>query len=198
MFKHKGKNVVIDATAKIIGEGEVWIGDNVRIDAYSVITAGPSVVYIGSFTHIASHCYLSGAQGGITLGYGSGIAPHSSLYSAVEDYWSGRLTNPMIPRKFRSTDVGRIVIEPHVAIGSTSVVLQGKHLGYGSAIGALSLVNRSTDDLEIVQGTPIKRVAQRRERRFKEECKAFLDSMGAEQLERLHQECSLFGIREVI
>lgn len=162
-FASLGENVRIDRRAAIFGHEHIHLGSHVRIDAFAVITAGPASVEIGSFTHVAAHTYLSGAQGGITLGYGSGIAPFAALYTAVEDYTTGRLTNPSVPADLRETSVGRIVLGPHAAVGSSSVVLDGRHLGFASAVGALSLVNRRVRPFEVVHGNPIRRVGRRPE-----------------------------------
>lgn len=163
-FAALGSQVHIDRRAAIFGAGSISIGSHVRIDCFAVITAGPSEVRIGSYTHIASHTYLSGAQGGIELGHGSGIAPFAALYSAVEDYTGGHLTNPSIPADLRLTKVGKIVAEPHTAIGSSSVVLAGVTLGFASAVGALSLVSRRVRPFEVVHGNPIRRIGRRPEK----------------------------------
>lgn len=156
-----GHEVRIDRRAALFGAEHIFIGSHVRIDCFAVITAGPAPVRIGSFTHVAPHTYLSGAQGGITLGDGSGLAPFAALYSAVEDYSKGHLTNPSVPEQFRSTTVGPIELDRHVAIGSSSVVIAGTSLGLGASVGALSLVNRSVGEGEIVHGNPIRRVGRR-------------------------------------
>ena len=160
-FRALGDDVRIDRRAAIFGAPAISIGSHVRIDCFAVITAGPAEVHLGSFTHIAAHTYLSGSQGGIVLGVGTGVAPFAALYSAVEDYSDGHLTNPSVPIDFRRTSAGPIVTERHVAIGSSSVVLAGLRLGFGCSIGALSLVNRSVRDFEIVHGNPIRRIGRR-------------------------------------
>jgi galactoside O-acetyltransferase len=160
-FSQIGTNVRIDRRAALFGAEHMAIGSFVRIDAFSVITAGPAKVVIGSFTHIAAHTYLSGAQGGITMGYGAGIAPFAALYSAVEDYTSGHLTNPSVPEDMRLPRVGPVTIGAHTAIGSSSVVLCDTRLGFGSSVGALSFVTRSVRPFEVVHGNPIRRVGVR-------------------------------------
>lgn len=160
-FASLGQDVRIDRRAAIFGAGNIHIGSHVRIDCFAVITAGPADVVIGSYTHIAAHTYVSGAQGGVTLGHGSGLAPFVALYSAVEDYTGGHLTNPSVPDDLRSTTVGPIVIAPHAAIGSSSVVLSGITVGFGASIGALSLVTRRVRPFEVVHGNPIRRIGFR-------------------------------------
>jgi galactoside O-acetyltransferase len=160
-FASLGHDVRIDRRAALFGTGSIHIGSHVRIDCFAVITAGPAVVRLGSYTHVAAHTYLSGAQGGIRLGYGAGIAPFAALYSAVEDYTGGHLTNPSVPVDLRRPDVGLIDVAPHAAIGSSSVVLAGIEIGFGSSIGALSLVSRRVRPFEVVHGNPIRRTGRR-------------------------------------
>ncbi|MFE2278156.1 DapH/DapD/GlmU-related protein [Streptomyces sp. NPDC059454] len=58
----------------------------------------------------------------------------------------------------RRTDFGRfsepIVIEDKVGIGSNAVVLPGVRIGYGSVIGAGSVVSSSTPPTTVALGTP--------------------------------------------
>lgn len=160
-FSAVGTHVQVSRRAVFIGCDHIRIGDGVRIDAFSVITAGPKEVHIGALSHVGAHTYISGAQGGVKIGYASGLAPFCALYSAVEDYTGGALTNPCVPEDFRITEVGEIELEPHVAIGSSSVVLAGKVLGWGASVGALSLVSRRIRSLEIVHGNPVRRLGYR-------------------------------------
>ncbi|CAB4561730.1 MAG: acyltransferase [Actinomycetes bacterium] len=160
-FASIGHDVRIDRRAAIFGAPSIHIGSHVRIDCFAVITAGAAEVIIGAYTHIAPHTYVSGAQGGVTLGYGAGLAPFVALYSAVEDYTRGHLTNPSVPQDLRETKVGPIVIAPHAAIGSSSVVLCGLTVGFGASVGALSLVSRRVRPFEVVHGNPIRRTGVR-------------------------------------
>jgi len=160
-FAALGEDVRIDTRAAIFGAPNIHLGSHVRIDCFAVITAGPAEVHIGSYTHVAPHTYLSGSQGGIQLSYGVGLAPFAALYSAVEDYTDGHLTNPSVPDEFRSTSVGRIILGPHAAVGSSSVILSGLSVEFGSAVGALSLVNRRVRPFEICHGNPVRRVGVR-------------------------------------
>ncbi len=160
-FASLGHDVRIDRRAALFGPESMHIGSHVRIDSFSVITAGAAEIHLGSYTHIAAHTYLSGAQGGIRVGYGAGIAPFAALYSAVEDYTDGFLTNPSVPLDLRSPEVGLVEIGPHAAIGSSSVVLAGMRIGFGASVGALSLVSRRVRPFEVVHGNPIRRTGQR-------------------------------------
>jgi acetyltransferase-like isoleucine patch superfamily enzyme len=160
-FRALGQNVQISLDARFFGRDFISIGSNVRIDSFAVITAGPGVVEIGDYCHVGVSVYISGAQGGVKIGTGVGIAPLAAIYSAVEDYTQGKLTNPTIPSGLRGTTIGQVTVEDHVAIGASSVVLAGVKLELGSSIGALSLVARDVRPFEVAHGNPIRRVGYR-------------------------------------
>ena len=61
-FASIGTDVQIDRRAAIFGASSMHVGSHVRIDCFSVITAGQESVRIGSYTHIAAHTYLSGSS----------------------------------------------------------------------------------------------------------------------------------------
>lgn len=160
-FASIGSDVRIDRRAAIFGAEAISIGSHVRIDCFSVITAGPAAVRIGSYTHVAAHTYLSGAQGGIDVGYGVGISPFVAIFSAVEDYTKGHLTNPCVPEDLRDVLVGPVVVGAHTIVGASSVVLGGITLGFGCSVGALTLVARRVRPFEVVHGNPARRVQVR-------------------------------------
>ncbi|MEE1938080.1 sugar O-acetyltransferase [Streptomyces sp. TRM 70361] len=83
----------------------------------------------------------------IRMGDGVMIAPSVTLTT------TGHPVHPA-----RRTDFGRssepIVIEDKVWIGSNAVVLPGVRTGYGSVIGAGSVVSRSIPPMTVAFGTP--------------------------------------------
>lgn len=83
----------------------------------------------------------------IRIGDGVMIAPSVTLTT------TGHPVHPS-----RRTDFGRfsepVVIEDKVWIGSNAVVLPGVRIGYGSVIGAGSVVSRSIPPMTVAMGTP--------------------------------------------
>ncbi|MFF1544405.1 sugar O-acetyltransferase [Streptomyces sp. NPDC058291] len=83
----------------------------------------------------------------IRIGNGVMIAPSVTLTT------TGHPVHPA-----RRADFGRfsepIVIEDKVWIGSNAVVLPGVRIGYGSVIGAGSVVSRSIPPMSVALGTP--------------------------------------------
>ncbi|HEY9792425.1 MAG TPA: hypothetical protein V6D22_18630, partial [Candidatus Obscuribacterales bacterium] len=135
-FKSIGKNVRIDPTALFFNPENISIGDNVRIDAHVVISAGTEQgVTIGDHVHIACGCYLFGA-GGIILEDFSGLSGRVMIYSATDDYSGESLTNPTVPDEYTNVHKALVTLKKHVIIGAGTVILPGVTFGTGSACAA--------------------------------------------------------------
>jgi galactoside O-acetyltransferase len=89
------------------------------------------------------------------------------------------MTNPMVPNQYTNVERGEVVLKRHVIIGSSSVILPGVTIGEGSAVGALSLVNKSLPDWGIFSGIPARRLRDRSQNLLKHESE-FLKSIGAQ------------------
>ena len=130
-FKRIGKSCRISNLAVFIGEKNLSLGNNVRIDDFSIINAFEGHIKIGDNTHISSFCYFLGASG-IDIGRDCDIAQGVKLYSKSDDYKS--IKKKQIYHK--------ISISKNVIIGSNSVVLPGTTIENDSRIGALTVVSK--------------------------------------------------------
>ncbi len=130
-FKHLGKNVRIKKNVGVFFTENVSIGDNVRIDDFTIIVAGVEGVKIGSHVHIASHCYLAGSHG-IVMEDFSGLSPGIMIFSGSDDYSGVKLTNPTVPRMYIGGKGGTVVLQKHVIIGAGSIILPLCIIGTGS------------------------------------------------------------------
>jgi acetyltransferase-like isoleucine patch superfamily enzyme len=137
-----GENVRISNKASIYNPRRIFIGNNVRIDDFCVLSAGEGGIDIGNYVHLAISCSLIG-HGKITLSDFSGISSKASIYSSNDDYSGEFLTGPTVPKKFTNVEHADVFIGKHVIIGSGSIVLPGVTLEKGVAIGALSLISKS-------------------------------------------------------
>ncbi|WP_411360676.1 acyltransferase [Pseudidiomarina sp. YC-516-91] len=159
-FESLGKNVLISSKASFYNCARIAIGDNTRIDDFTVISAGECGISIGSHVHIAVFSLLIGS-GKITVDDFAGISSRVSIYSSNDDYSGNYLTNPTIPSSFTNVSVAPVRIGRHVIIGSGSVVLPGVHIDEGGAIGALSLVTKNCEKFTVYVGNPLKRLKAR-------------------------------------
>ena len=112
----------------------------------------PFYVDYGKNIRIGKGCWIQQGctffdRGGITIGDGVFIAPKVNLITINHD------PNP----DNRSATYGRpIVIEDKVWIGIGATVLPGVRIGYGSIVGANSVVTHDVPPMTIVGGNPAK------------------------------------------
>lgn len=154
-FRAVGTNVRIARNCVIIGLENIAVGDNVRIDGFSTLVAAGGYITIGSYIHIGSYALLSGGAG-IVLEDFANLSQGVRIYSKSDDYSGEAMTNPMVPAQYLKLQCGEVTIGRHVIIGSGSVVLPQVSIGAGSAVGALSLVNKSLDEWGVYAGTPVR------------------------------------------
>ena len=159
-FKSLGTNILIDESCIINGIENISIGSNVRIDAFTIISAVSGSLKIGSNIHISNNCSLA-CRGGVELKDFSGLSGGVKIYSASDDYLGRSMTNPTIPEKYKKVKVGKVVLEKHVIIGSSSVILPNVIIGEGASVGALSLVKENLDDWSVYVGSPVKKLGKR-------------------------------------
>lgn len=153
-------SVLQHSSVLVFGSEHVTIGDNVRIDAYCIITAGPGRVTIGSNVHIGAGTHLFGTAG-IEIGDFANLSSRVSVFSTNDDYTDGYLTNPTVPDELRRVSAAPVMVAPHALVGCGSVVLPGVVVGRGSAVGALSLIKRDVEPFTVVAGVPARQVGVR-------------------------------------
>lgn len=172
-FKSFGENIFISRKACIYGAEKICFGSNVRVDDFCILSGNISV---GNFVHVAAYTALYGGEKGIVIGDFANFSSRISVYAVSDDYSGESMSNPMIPNRFKNIQSEEIIIERHVIIGASCVVLPGVKLKEGSAFGAMSLINKSSDPWSINAGIPFKKIKERSkkllklEEEFKKEC----------------------------
>jgi dTDP-4-amino-4,6-dideoxy-D-glucose acyltransferase len=169
-FSSVGTNVLVDRTVRFYGASRISIGSNVRIDAYSVLSAGAQGISIGNHVHIAVYVFLTGAAR-IEIQDFAGLSGRSSIYSSNDDYLGDALTGPTIPDELRKVTNAPVIVGRHSVIGAGSVVLPGVLINEGACIGALSLVKGEIPAFSIAAGQPARVIKQRRRDFIKLEAK---------------------------
>jgi acetyltransferase-like isoleucine patch superfamily enzyme len=155
-----GENVRVHEKAVLVDVERIELGSNIRIDAFCVLSAAGGSLKIGDYVHVASHADIY-AGAGVVIEDFAGLSQAVRIYSVSDDYSGACLTNPTVPRGLAVPKTGCIRIGRHVIVGSGSVVLPGCSIGDGSAVGALSLVNRSLDPWGVYAGAPARRISAR-------------------------------------
>jgi len=171
-FKSLGKNVKISTKASVYNCEQMEIGDNSRIDDFCVLSGK---IKIGKFVHVAPFCLLAGGVEGVSLEDFSGLAYHVQIFSQSDDYTGVTLTNPTVPAEYKREVKKAVLLGRHVIVGAGSIVFPGVAIAEGCSIGAMTLVNKSTQPWGLYVGNPARRVKERKknllelERRFFEE-----------------------------
>lgn len=157
-FKYLGNNVKISDKTSIYSPEKISIGDNCRIDDFCVLS---EKITLGRNVHIAVFCNIAGGSMGVTFDDFSGLAYSVNVFSQSDDYSGRTLTNPTVPEEFKDVTRGPVHIGRHVIIGAGSMVFPGVTIADGCSVGAMSLVNRSTQEWGIYSGIPVKRIKDR-------------------------------------
>lgn len=158
-FRSVGENVAISTKASFYGADRISIGSNVRIDDFCILSGN---ITIGNYIHIAAYSALFGGNAGIELRDFSNISSRVSIYALSDDYSGETMTNPMIPDKYKNVTQEKVLIDRHVIIGASSVVLPGAVLNEGASFGAFSLIKGNVSEWTVNTGIPAKTIRPRK------------------------------------
>lgn len=157
-FRRLGVGVKISDKASIYDPGLMEIGDHSRIDDFCVVSGN---VILGRNIHVAVFCNIAGGELGVTLEDFSGLAYGCHVFTQSDDYSGRTLTNPTVPDKYKREIKSPILIKRHSIVGTCSVILPGVTLAEGTAVGAMSMVTKSTEPWSIYFGIPARRLKAR-------------------------------------
>lgn len=158
-FKSLGKNVKISTKASIYNPEQIEIGDNSRIDDFCVISGR---VVLGRNVHLASMCLVAGGKAGVYFEGCCGFAYGVRVFSQSDDYTGLFLGGPTFPAEYKKESNSPVFIRKLVIVGASSIILPGVDLAEGSAVGAMSLVTKSTEPWSVVFGIPAKKIKNRK------------------------------------
>ena len=173
-LKLLGKNVIIGKTVRIRHPELVEIGDDCIIDDHTYISCALS---LEGYVHIASGCkIIGGRRSRVTMGMFSGFSPNVVVAAGSDDYIGG-IACPQVPAEYKGEFVcGTIDIGRHCVVGANSVVLPNVTLHEGSAVGALSLVNKNLKAWQLYFGSPARWIKARQKEQILEFERQFLSS----------------------
>ncbi|WP_203143844.1 acyltransferase [Marinobacter mangrovi] len=159
-FKRLGRNVKISDKASLYDTAEMEIGDFSRIDDYCIVSGR---IIIGAYCHVTPMCLLAGGAPGITLSDYSTLAYGVKIFAQSDDYSGATMVNSLIPKKFKNEYMAPVFLGRHVIVGTNAVVFPGVTIEEGCSIGAMTLVNKSTDAWGIYVGSPARRIRERKQ-----------------------------------
>lgn len=158
-LKDFGNDVRISKKTSFYGIENITIGNHVRIDDFCILSGN---ITIQNYIHIAAGTLLYGGSEGIELQDFCNISSRVAIYAVSDDYSGTGLTNPMVSDSYKQLINEKVIVERHTIIGSGCTILPGVTLGEGSAFGAMSLINKTTEKWGIYIGIPAKKIKDRK------------------------------------
>jgi acetyltransferase-like isoleucine patch superfamily enzyme len=158
-FKSLGKEVKISDKASIYNPDQIEIGDNSRIDDFCVVSGN---VKIGNYCHITPMCLIAGGEPGVIIDDFGTLAYGVKVFAQSDDYTGGAMVNSLVSKKYKNEFFSSVHLKRQVIVGANSVIFPGVLLEEGCSVGAMSLVNKSTEPWGIYVGSPAKRIKERK------------------------------------
>ena len=157
-LKAYGRDVRISRKASLYGVERIRLGDHVRIDDFCLLSGS---IELGSYVHLAAGSLLFAGEAGIRVGDYSTLSSRCAVYALSDDYSGAHMTNPTVPEAYTGVRQAPVEIGAHVIVGSGSTILPGVTVAEGCALGAMTLLQRSTEPWGIYYGVPARRQAER-------------------------------------
>ena len=150
-----GNNVYIGNNVLFTNPSEVYLGDNVRIDPFTIVT---TALEVGNYVQICSHVVLSGGRSHkIKIGNWCFIGYGSKMFCASEDY-SGE--HGPVNEFWGSNKIhrGDITLNDYSGVASDVMIFPGVDLPEGCTVGAKSLIYTKNEltPWSVWIGNPIK------------------------------------------
>lgn len=153
-----GNNVLLSKKTSIYGAKSIHIGDNSRIDDFSLLSGK---IEIGKYTHVGAYSALFGALGIVMEDFAT-LSPRVTIFSASDDFGGDYLVGPQILKEeFKHVFGGPVILKKHANIGSGCIILPNVTLEEGAAVGSMSLVTKSLPAWTISIGRPAKPLRER-------------------------------------
>jgi acetyltransferase-like isoleucine patch superfamily enzyme len=159
----KGKHIRFGRDVRIPPGCDLTLGQDLYIGdrcVFELSIAPRARVTVGDNTWISHDCHI-GSYGGIDIGANVLIGEFVSLRDTSHSY-----ANPDVPITHQDDIVGTITISDDVWIGRGTIVIgrpDGVTIGYGSVIGANSVVSSSIPPYSVIAGTPARHIRFRNE-----------------------------------
>lgn len=166
-----GTEVYISKKASLYSIDRMRFGDNVRIDDFCVVSGN---VHFGSNIHLAVFSNVAAGEAGVSFGDFSGLSYGCHVFAQSDDYSGRYLAGPIIPERYKCVTRAPVRIGRYSMVGAGSLIFPGVELAEGTAVGAMSMVKRSTKPWSIYAGIPARRV-KAREQNFATLAQQFLE-----------------------
>jgi galactoside O-acetyltransferase len=156
-----GENVRVHRSVLFFNGKKIRAASNIRIDCFSLVSAGDEGIEIGHNVHIAAGVHIYGSGGRILIHPFVGLSSRVTVYTASDDYREGYLTGPTVPDDLKKLKCAAVTLGRHTIVGAGSIIMPGVVTGTGAAVGALAFVNRNVPEFAIVAGNPAREIGTR-------------------------------------
>lgn len=151
-----GQGVRVSRFARVYSPGRIFLGDEVRIDDFAILSPGDGTIRLEGRNHVAAGAMLFGD---IELGPGATISGRAAVYASSDDF---RIMAPTYPyADDRKLVHSRVRIGRDVVVGTGTTVLPGASIEDGIAIGAMSLVRVRLSRPGVYVGVPVRWLCER-------------------------------------
>jgi acetyltransferase-like isoleucine patch superfamily enzyme len=144
VFLPRKYQIVVRKGARLHLGRFVWIGHN------NALRCHEGELYVGAKTVFGTdntvNCYV-----GIHIGDECLFADSVYIVDFDHNYW-----DPVIPVRSQGIAKAPVRLEGNTWVGTKVTIIRGVTVGYGSVIGAMSLVNRDVPPYAVVGGVPAK------------------------------------------
>lgn len=186
--KSMGENVRFDVGVQLVNPEHMTFGNNILIDKYVVLTAGPDEsegrvvgrkpnahfrhddgeLVIGDYVHIAQHVVING-HGGVEIGKYSGVSAGAHIYSLSHHHRNPNdrsdtklyRFSPLVPLEDQALISGPVVVCENAAIATNVVLLPGATVREDAWVGAASVVMGEVAPGMVVSGNPATPISAR-------------------------------------
>ena len=164
-----GVDFIMHSDVYLKHENDVKFGNHVAIDKGVYCT---TKLDIGDYVHIAPYCVIIGGYDAkLIMNHFSGLAAGAKIVCGGDDFSTGSLMNPQVPRKYKDVVIEPVVFEMFSCVGINSCVMPGITLAEGSVVGAHSLLTKDTEPWTIYAGSPARPIKRREHKKAYEYAK---------------------------
>lgn len=127
--------------AKVVGDGEFFLGVESQIDDFCFINIGKRCV-IGRNVHIASFSSIIGG-GECIIGDFAGLSAGCRIITGTDNFSGPYLTNPTVPNCYKNTKLLKTVIGKHAVLGTNCILMPGVEVGEGATVSAGAVIRKN-------------------------------------------------------
>jgi acetyltransferase-like isoleucine patch superfamily enzyme len=158
-FAEIGTNVTLYPNIVFVNPESIHLKSHIIISEFCWIHGGIKIA-VGNFVHISPYSSITGGGLAILEDF-VGLSGSVRIINGTEMIHGQGLTNPTIPREFRSVSRSYVHLQKHVFLGSDVVVHPGVTIAEGAVVGSNSVVTKDIQPWTINIGSPAKEVGKR-------------------------------------